>query len=722
MKKLTFFLILTMVSFSTFAQYNNYILEEPIAKSSRINAPKLVKHLHQNKNASETLNSFWSEDFENGFPEGWTNSNNATDESIGSWVLTDSTYPGAYIQDLNEAHIYGSSAPSGNKFMHFPIDYYHCTVNPNGSVSDNGNISPVDGTLETPWIDISEQENIALRFATWFKLWDGGLIGGVNYPGPAHWEVSISTNGNSWTTLNVREFGGIQVASREFPPQNNEQVAYFHKNITSLVNGAEQMKIRFRVYNTISYFVSLDDIELFVPASNDIALSDVYAVNTLGSKKGVMTTSSFLLNGAPGMYAAYNTNYSEVPCNIRHKVHLGGYLYQNGLQGDDVHLDFYVDSMDVANIRSYASSSTIQYFTSGEDSILYSDTSHNFINSPSFYNPELGYDFFEENDLLLDGIEYLFKYEASSINTDEVPENNTRSLPYAQTLGRYSYHHKSSINAYVGEHNLLSNKEYFFPQHYGDAVLNDFDFFTDEAFKIYGVRVFIANDAVHNTYDANGDGVQIAPVIYKLDFSSMPPSWVKFNISSEDGYRVLREEDQGKYIFLKFKSSDLDEYEFESGYYRVGFEVSDYNIENGTEKGFAVGCDGDYRQARLHASYYADDQFKRLSIPGSLMIDAYTSLEQFEFDKNISTTQDTKVPLSQKESIKIYPNPSHGLIKITNAENAKIELYSITGNMIQATQSKDQHTQIDISSLKTGTYIVKVIKHNKVFTSKINVL
>ncbi len=721
MKKINLLLILTIVSFSVFAQYNRYTLKEPIAKSSRINTPKLVKHFSKKDKAPKTFNVFWSEDFENGFPEGWTNTNNASDASIGTWVLTDSTYPGAYIQNLNEAHIYGNSAASDNTFMHFPIDYYHCTVNADGSVSDNGNISPVDGTLETPWIDVSSQEHVALRFATWFKLWDGGTISGVTYPGPSHWEVSISTDGTNWTDLSVREFGGIQVASRAFPPQKGDQVAYFHRNITSIINGADQIKIRFHVYNSISYFVSLDDIELFVPVANDVDLSDVYAVNTLSSKKGVMTTSSTFPDGTPGMYAAYNTNYSEVPYNILHKIHLGGYLYQNGLQADNVHLDFHIDSMEVSNVKNYSSSSAIQHFISGQDSILYSDTSHNFMSSPYFYNPELGDEFFTENNLLLDGIEYLFRYEASSTSEDDVPENNTQSLPYAQTLGRYSYHHKSSINANVGEHNILSNKEYFFPQQYGDAVLNDFDFFTDEAFKIYGVRVFIADDDIHNTYDAEGNGVAIEPIIYKLDFSEMPPSWEKLEIFGET-YHKLTEEDQGKYVFLKFKSSDLDEYEFESGYYRVGFEVASYNVENGVKKGFAIGCDNDYRQARLHASYYADEQFKRLDIPGSLMIDAYTNLEQFEFDRDISTTQGTKIILSKKEDIKIYPNPSKGMLKITNVEGASIELYSITGSMIQVTQSKSQNTHIDLSNLKTGTYIIKVIKNNQLITKKINLI
>lgn len=73
------------------------------------------------------------------------------------------------------------------------------------------------------------------------------------------------------------------------------------------------------------------------------------------------------------------------------------------------------------------------------------------------------------------------------------------------------------------------------------------------------------------------------------------------------------------------------------------------------------------------------------------------------FDPSLSVTENTL------EGISIYPNPSEGLIKITNANNTENEIavYDITGKVI-TTKIVSNDTTIDLSSNGTGVYIVKV--------------
>ncbi|MBN2893068.1 MAG: T9SS type A sorting domain-containing protein [Bacteroidales bacterium] len=74
--------------------------------------------------------------------------------------------------------------------------------------------------------------------------------------------------------------------------------------------------------------------------------------------------------------------------------------------------------------------------------------------------------------------------------------------------------------------------------------------------------------------------------------------------------------------------------------------------------------------------------------------------------------------LENDESIKTYPNPTTGIFRIDNSnslEITKIEVFDISGKYIFSTNS----TQIDISNLEDGIYLIKIITNNNVLTKKI---
>ncbi|MEA3505470.1 MAG: T9SS type A sorting domain-containing protein [Bacteroidota bacterium] len=76
------------------------------------------------------------------------------------------------------------------------------------------------------------------------------------------------------------------------------------------------------------------------------------------------------------------------------------------------------------------------------------------------------------------------------------------------------------------------------------------------------------------------------------------------------------------------------------------------------------------------------------------------------------------------QTITIYPNPTGGAfaVGITNLQGIvekSMALYSITGKEIFKQQDFNELTEINISTQKSGTYILKILLDNKQTTWKI---
>jgi hypothetical protein len=71
----------------------------------------------------------------------------------------------------------------------------------------------------------------------------------------------------------------------------------------------------------------------------------------------------------------------------------------------------------------------------------------------------------------------------------------------------------------------------------------------------------------------------------------------------------------------------------------------------------------------------------------------------------LSTTDETLAV------IKIFPNPAHDKVFITNLSNGSIKLYSILGKEM-AFQFSEENQSIDISHLKNGIYFLEILKNS----------
>jgi hypothetical protein len=78
--------------------------------------------------------------------------------------------------------------------------------------------------------------------------------------------------------------------------------------------------------------------------------------------------------------------------------------------------------------------------------------------------------------------------------------------------------------------------------------------------------------------------------------------------------------------------------------------------------------------------------------------------------------------LESTTNIVVYPNPAKNELNFSNISNGNIYIYNINGQLMMEKQKVDGSYKLDITNLKNGAYIVRVIMNNKAYTSKLNVI
>lgn len=72
----------------------------------------------------------------------------------------------------------------------------------------------------------------------------------------------------------------------------------------------------------------------------------------------------------------------------------------------------------------------------------------------------------------------------------------------------------------------------------------------------------------------------------------------------------------------------------------------------------------------------------------------------------------------QLNKVIVYPNPATTVLNINNAENAMVEIYNVLGQVLYTKNNISIQQEIEVSSLNSGTYFVKITNGNAVKTSK----
>jgi len=725
MRKVSLLFALAVISFSTFAQYNGEIVKRDNNAScvkSRVEVPKYHAVGNEIKAPGDIL---WAEDFSGGLPAGWT----LEDNGVGGFEFNDgdTAYTGAWVT-AESAMI--NSLTHANGYMHLPADYYNCKPGwPREMVASPQNI---DAFMETAALDVSDPKfanGVILKFDAWWRL----CCSETN----TKLEVSVAWKAGEWHTFNGREYRSKVVAINDYPDGDNVVTPQY--DITALIdsargdNGGDTIRIQFRMQGGSHYFWSIDDIRMMEILENEVAIYSTY--NTLG---GMHMLSEKYSDGSEGVYEDYNTHYSEVPARIQNFMTLGAYLHQAGKSGVNTHVEFAVDSAGAGNVwtgNSVASDGSYaaiaNYTTSTGDTIMASDASNSYENAPFFHNPELDKTWFESNSYLEDGIPYTISYQAKSDNDDAVPTDNFDTARFTQTYDRYSYHYRpntgASYNSTEGIFNYVHQDGSSYQGTDGvDVYANVFELYYDEtaqeAVKFKGVRFFMPerdSREKYVTFDGDGNNVTIVPVVFWYDpagGSDGNGGYVEMedlSIEGGDPYTINAATDENNYVYLNFDAGDVAATDFPQGEYLVGFKVLSYNGQK-----IVMAVDRTTSQAPSHFRIRSGDAsdatvFYMWSPGGNAMIDAYVT-----GGKPLGISEVSKAA----NAVSIYPNPTTGILKVKNADNSTIKVYSIAGNLVKTIDSRSTMTTVDLSELSKGTYLVKVIKENEVVTKKVTLL
>ncbi|WP_044269397.1 T9SS type A sorting domain-containing protein [Bacteroides timonensis] len=94
--------------------------------------------------------------------------------------------------------------------------------------------------------------------------------------------------------------------------------------------------------------------------------------------------------------------------------------------------------------------------------------------------------------------------------------------------------------------------------------------------------------------------------------------------------------------------------------------------------------------------------------------------------RSILSEEDEQAPYIEEmlnHEIKIYPNPTKGILNIKiagqNKVNGQISIYNIVGKLIEKTELSDSNQTFDLSAQPNGIYIMQIKIEDKVSSWKI---
>ncbi len=70
-------------------------------------------------------------------------------------------------------------------------------------------------------------------------------------------------------------------------------------------------------------------------------------------------------------------------------------------------------------------------------------------------------------------------------------------------------------------------------------------------------------------------------------------------------------------------------------------------------------------------------------------------------------------------NISVFPNPANDNLTIRSSEKANVDIYTLQGQLVKSTQSKEEETTINLTNLSKGVYLIKVITEKGIMVNKL---
>ena len=98
----------------------------------------------------------------------------------------------------------------------------------------------------------------------------------------------------------------------------------------------------------------------------------------------------------------------------------------------------------------------------------------------------------------------------------------------------------------------------------------------------------------------------------------------------------------------------------------------------------------------------------------------YSSAGNYDEGDEVSfrTMENLSINDNNLQNVIIYPNPTTSILNIENAENSMIEIYDLLGRVVLFENNISINKQLNVSSLSTGTYLIKISNNGQIKTDK----
>lgn len=390
MKRFTLFVVLMCMAALTFGQVAKRGYDSPLRDKAADNQTYSTNSVKGSGDLIWNCTFNWKNDAEPrgwSLPEGWVIKDNA--DLGNAWVWRNDTIKGNYTTVAPPSFF----KTRDDGFVAVPIDEY----NSRDGVTTT---SPADTYIQTPKINCSAVSSVVVKFTQYFRL----CCSDYNI------EMLVTNDeGVHWATYDVR----YAIAGNTFTPERFRNVEI---NISDVAAGLPGVQIRIYFHGPHYYFYMIDDLSLSEAFDNDLILEDYWIGwdGGFGTTEGHINYWPLSQMGMPGATSG----------TVGNNWFWSAFL--NNGKNDQENAKLKVDIMKNGSIikTDYSPASTI--WTLERDSLEVTD-------------PYLATDYGD----------YRFVYTAVSDNSEEVPVNNSITLPFTvnDTLGhRADFTAESSAN------------------------------------------------------------------------------------------------------------------------------------------------------------------------------------------------------------------------------------------------------------------------------------
>jgi len=601
----------------------------------------------QNKTTTNpTANVLLNEDFNHPIlPAGWTINDNSTG-GAGPWTFVAG---------------WGGYSLDGTPFAIIDSDGY-------------GEYITEDTELVSPVIDVSGLSNVFISFDQFFNTLTGNDVADVDV-----------FDGTNWVNIYTTSVD----AGNWFAPDNQliDVTAYKNTNF----------KLRFHYHNgNDELWWAIDNVKVFAPYTND--MTAIKSLTLTDAYSGIyVPNKSFTLKAEVFNFGLNEQNDFDVIFDIKDSSNTS--VFNETVHITNAKLKFYesgiVTSTNQPNlpVGNYTLDVTVRLTGDQDPTNDTFSTPLNIVDFPNTYNLNTVYSY--------DNIDYDDSGDEGNVIAFDVNSGAPTSIGHAgltiENLIAHTFVAGIFMNGALAAVEEGTNKLYYIDGTNGKTcrygtftgdVNDDSDNITGIAFDNASQTGYVCTWENFYTFDQNLHTTLVGPM-------------------NNEGIMIgITVDNNGDVYGIDMADSSLYKINPSTGISTVIGDLLDVSISDNQD----IGIDpvtGNlygvfYRLDGSGSGLFSINKNTGAATPvGTLVEDEYT----------VCAIKGTTVSISENNiaGLKVYPNPTNGMIAVNAQENIQnIAIVNLAGQVVKTFDNNDLNTQLDVSDLTAGNYILKI--------------